>query len=301
MHPNNLLTRVLTPNVLRDWPLPEPDAEGDKETRGRVLVVGGSAEMPGALVLAGTAALRAGAGKLRLATVRSVAAPLAVALPEARVYALHETEDGDIAPRAAERITTLAQSARALVLGPGIRTPEAGAALVRSVLPRLADAATVVLDANALAGLAAAPELLRGLRAILTPHAEEMAGLLGTDKNEIAADPLLAAREAARRFGAVVALKGSETFLVGPDEDAPVYRNRSGNVGLATSGSGDVLAGIIGGLAARGAEPLQAAVWGVSLHARAGDRLAQRMGRLGFLARELLAEIPALMAELGGR
>jgi NAD(P)H-hydrate repair Nnr-like enzyme with NAD(P)H-hydrate dehydratase domain len=81
----------------------------------------------------------------------------------------------------------------------------------------------------------------------------------------------------------------------------PTYCNRAGNVGLATSGSGDTLSGIIAGLAARGAQPLQAAAWGVYLHARAGDRLARRMGRLGFLARELLAEVPALMSELDGR
>jgi NAD(P)H-hydrate repair Nnr-like enzyme with NAD(P)H-hydrate dehydratase domain len=97
----------------------------------------------------------------------------------------------------------------------------------------------------------------------------------------------------------VIALKGRETFIAAPT--GKTYSNRAGNVGLATSGSGDTLSGIIAGLAARGAEPLQAAVWGVYLHARAGDRLARRMGRLGFLARELLAEIPALMSELDGR
>ena len=99
---------------------------------------------------------------------------------------------------------------------------------------------------------------------------------------------------------AVIALKGAETFITAPG-NSKTYCNRTGNVGLATSGSGDTLSGLIVGLAARGASPLQAAVWGVYLHARAGDELAKRMGRLGFLARELLAEVPKLMSELDKR
>jgi NAD(P)H-hydrate repair Nnr-like enzyme with NAD(P)H-hydrate dehydratase domain len=95
-------------------------------------------------------------------------------------------------------------------------------------------------------------------------------------------------------------MKGDETLIAAP-QTRTVYSNRAGNVGLATSGSGDVLAGIISGLAARGAPPLQAAVWGVYLHARAGDELAKRMGRVGYLARELLQEVPALMSLLSGR
>src|SRR5205814_1158949 len=144
------------------------------------------------------------------------------------------------------------------------------------------------------------PEAWRapGGRAVLTPHAGEMAGMLGVAKPSVEASRAGTARAAAERFGAVVALKGAETFVAGPGGE--LFCNRAGNVGLATSGSGDALAGILAGLAARGAEPLQAAVWAVHLHARAGDRLAARMGGLGYLARELLDEVPPLMAELGG-
>lgn len=123
-----------------------------------------------------------------------------------------------------------------------------------------------------------------------------MAGLLQIDKQEILEDPVRCARQAAATYKAVVALKGAQTYIAAPDGE--VYRNMQGNVGLATSGSGDALAGIVGGLAARGCSPLEAAVWGVFLHARAGDRLAKRIGTLGFLARELLAEVPPLMREL---
>jgi NAD(P)H-hydrate repair Nnr-like enzyme with NAD(P)H-hydrate dehydratase domain len=133
-------------------------------------------------------------------------------------------------------------------------------------------------------------------RAVITPHAGEMASCLKEDKAEITGDPGATARRAADLFRCVVALKGAETVIAAPEGEA--YRSRAGNVGLATSGSGDTLGGLIAGLAARGAPPLQAAVWGVYLHARAGDRLARRIGPLGFLARELLGEIPGLMGKL---
>ena len=128
---------------------------------------------------------------------------------------------------------------------------------------------------------------------IVTPHSGEMAAILGRSKEEIKADPQDAALEAASALQAVVAMKGAKTYIAAPD--GRLYLNRYGCIGLATSGSGDTLAGIIAGLAARGADPVQATVWGVYLHARAGDSLAKRIGPLGFLARELLAEIPALM------
>ncbi|MCA1628572.1 MAG: NAD(P)H-hydrate dehydratase, partial [Acidobacteria bacterium] len=136
---------------------------------------------------------------------------------------------------------------------------------------------------------------LRG-RVVLTPHANEMSRLLHLDKSEIAADPQATLRQAVATFAAVVVLKGRETLIAAPH--SKIYCNRAGNVGLATSGSGDTLAGLIAGLAARGAAPLQAAVWGVHLHALAGDKLARKVGQLGYLARELLAEIPLVLNRL---
>ena len=289
---------VLTPELLRRWPLPQPDEDGDKEDRGRVLVVGGALEMPGAVILAATAALRAGAGKLQIATCKSISHAVAVAVPEARVFALAETKDGAIAASAASLLTEHAKEAQALLIGPGMIDKQAVERLMKSVLPKLKDL-TVVLDATALSCFAGAPDLLSRAKvnAILTPHAGEMAGMLKIDKSEVARDPLSIAKSAAKELDSVVALKGRVTYIVAPDGEA--YQNRAGNVGLATSGSGDTLSGIIAGLAARGADPLRAAAWGVYLHAKAGDRLAKKMGRLGFLARELLDEIPALMAQSG--
>jgi hydroxyethylthiazole kinase-like uncharacterized protein yjeF len=294
--------RTLTPALLRRWPLPRPDAAGDKEQRGRVLVVGGAPSLPGAVVLAATAALRAGAGKLQIATPASIALAVGVAVPEALVVALPETRDGALAPAAAAQLVDLANRAGALLVGPGLVGGEAVVKLLARLLPRVSGP-TLVLDAEALPFARAHPEALRALapEAILTPHAGEMASLLDLPKDEVnRAAPEVAVR-AARAFGAVVALKGAETYVAAPAAGAPLYRNRTGNVGLATSGSGDTLSGVVAGLAARGASPQQAAAWAVFLHGTAGDRLARRVGGLGFLARELLAEIPVVMQRLSSR
>jgi hydroxyethylthiazole kinase-like uncharacterized protein yjeF len=254
--------------------------------------------MPGAVILAATAALRAGAGKLQIATCRSIAQSVAVAVPEARVFALPETRAGAIAVSAAEEISERAQEVNAVLIGPGMIDEDAVARLVQKALPQIGKT-TVVLDAAALSCFARSPQCLHGLdcKAILTPHAGEMAGMLGVSKSTATREQSATVRDAARRLRAVVALKGAETHIAAYNIPKS-YCNRAGNVGLATSGSGDTLSGIITGLAARGSTPLQAAVWGVYLHARAGEVLAKRMGRLGYLARELLAEVPALMSKL---
>ena len=289
--------RVVTINaaLLRRWRLPEPDEGGDKEERGRVLIIAGSPEMPGAVILAGVGALRAGAGKLQIATARSVAPLVAVAVPEARVFTLPETDSGALDAGGMPLIAQYVAGARAVLLGPGMIDERATGHFTRALLPHLAEA-TLILDANALNVLADEPDLLKRLdgRAILTPHATEASEISGEDEDSIKDDPAAAALRAARKFGCVVALKGRKTFIAAHDA-AEVYRNTAGNVGLATSGSGDTLAGLIAGIAARGAQPLQAAVWGVHLHALAGERLARRVGRLGYLARELLEEIPGAM------
>jgi len=294
-------TVIINPALLRRWALPQPDEGGDKEERGRALVVGGEGETPGAVVLAAEAALRAGAGKLRVAVPRGIAQTVAAAVPEARVFGLPETGTGVISGRAAGKIVELAGGVQCVLVGPGMIDERAAESLMKKVLPRI-KGATVILDAAALACLKASGRNShpRDSRIVLTPNADEMAGLLGESISSIKRDPPACARRAARDFRAVVALKGEETSIVSPD-GPEIYLNRAGNVGLATSGSGDVLAGLVAGLAARGAEPLRAAVWGVYLHARAGDKLAQRVGPLGYLARELSREVPRLMSELSRR
>ena len=280
--------------LLRGWPLPMPAADGDKEGRGRTLVVAGSAEMPGAAWLAAVAALRAGAGKLVIATAASVAPGLALRMPEARVVALAESAAGGLDATASAAVMELLDKCDALLVGPGMQDE---AALRSAVAEWLASSAefVVILDALAMSAVTL-PQADR--RAVLiTPHAGEMAHLTGLSKPAVLADPERAARDGARRWNAVVALKGARTVIAAPDGRA--WSHEGGNAGLATSGSGDTLAGIAAGLAARGAPLEQAAVWAVALHARAGCELAARLGPLGYLARELPAEIPGLMVRLG--
>lgn len=286
------MARRIDAALLRSWPLPDPKACASKEERGRVLVIGGSVQVPGAAMLSGIAALRAGAGKLQVATSRDAALPMAIALPEAKVFGLPSDAAGAIRALGRDGMQAV-RHARAVLVGPGMD----GGAQTRRVVAAVVEAAqdTVVLDAGAL-DLAA----LRAIRRrrgnpplVLTPHAGEMASLIDADEASIAADPARIARECAQAWGVVLALKGATTHIASPD--GRLWINTTGSVGLGTSGSGDVLAGLIAGLAARGAAPAQAAVWGVHLHAKAGTRLSRRLGLVGFLAREISGEIPGLM------
>ncbi|HEY1228935.1 MAG TPA: NAD(P)H-hydrate dehydratase [Ramlibacter sp.] len=283
----------LDSEALRRWPLPPLNDGADKEARGRVVIIGGSREVAGAVLLAGTSALRVGAGKLVLATVASAAAPLAIAMPEARVIALPETSAGGIDPDGARALGKVVQSARAVLVGPGMMDPTATAELVARLMPALRGRAAV-LDARAM-------DVVTRLRrfdepVLLTPHAGEMAHLSGASKEDVLAEPLRAARQGAATWNAVVALKGPQTTIARPDGGA--WLHEGGNVGLATSGSGDTLAGAIAGLAARGATLEQACAWGVVLHARAGEQLAERLGPVGYLARELPLEMLAVLRGL---
>jgi hydroxyethylthiazole kinase-like uncharacterized protein yjeF len=291
----------VTTELLRNWPLPMPGAEGDKEERGHVLVLGGSREMPGAVILAATAALRAGAGKLTVATGASVAQLVASSMPEARVIGLAESEAGGFLPEAIARLDPLADRVNAILIGPGMQDEAAAAELVHGLLGRMQGSDTaVVLDACAMGTLLHAPGGAQPGVAfrfeqpvIVTPHCGEMAHLTGIAKPDIVAGPDARAVAAAAEWNAVVALKGARTVIASPA--GALWQHEGGNVGLAISGSGDTLAGIIAGLAARGATLEQATCWGVALHARAGERLAERMGVLGYLAREIPDEIPALL------
>ena len=264
---------VVDDDVLRQHPLPDPDDRTSKNERGRVLVIGGTAETLGAVILAGVAALRVGAGKLQLATVPDAQQVVAGAVPEARVIAPHDAHDAVEAVNRSD----------ATVLGVGMLSEPA----LRDPILEHLDGPVLVIDAGALSGYdrRATP------RTILVPNPDEMEDLLGEPFD----DPAEAVRTLSGRYEVTVALRGPETWITAPGE--PVYRFRGGHPGLATSGSGDVLAGAVGGLAARGADPLAAVLHGVAAHGRAGRRLAERIGRLGFLARELLDELPVALDE----
>jgi ADP-dependent NAD(P)H-hydrate dehydratase len=297
MSPSDRAEVVVTPAVLRGWPLPDP---GDgKQARGSVLVVGGSRRTPGAVMLSGLAALRVGAGQLKIATTSSTATAVAVAVPEALVLGLPETNSGEIAESAAEELAELAAGVAAVVVGPGCADLDAARRLVGALLDRLhgADRPVVVLDAFALSVLGS-NDVGLGLdeRTILTPNAGEAAAALGMEPDDVSADLGAAALALCDRFGTTVTVRQAETWTTSPGR--PAYCDQHGNPGLGTSGSGDVLSGAVGGLAARRADPLPAALWAVHVHALAGQRLADRVGPVGYLARELLDELPGLLAAL---
>ena len=279
----------VTPALLRDWPLPE--AGNSKYDRGRVLVVGGAAQTPGAVLLTGLAALRVGAGHLTMAVAAPAAVALAVVVPEAGVVGLPASDGGSVLGNDLGAIANDLDSADVVIVGPGLDDAEQTGLLLRRLLPRLSDDVWLVLDAYALAALPELPDALEAMagRMVLTPNGREARLLLGREPENTQAD----VAEIAQRYAAVVSSQG-----VIADPAGSLWQVNAGHDGLATSGSGDVLAGALGGLLGRRAEGAQAACWATYAHAAAGDRLAARVGRLGFLAREILDELPGILVEL---
>jgi ADP-dependent NAD(P)H-hydrate dehydratase len=279
----------VTPELLAGWPLPETD--DSKYGRGQVVVVGGSRRSPGAAMLSGVSALRAGAGRLTLAVGASVAVAVAVAVPECGVVALDETPMGGVSGFGLPEASDDLRGADAVLLGPGLDDADEAGVMLRELPRFLSDDAIVVLDAfglGVLPDMPGAADRLRG-RLVLTPNKVEAALLLERELGELADD----VAEIARRYGAVVSCFGELA-----DHDGRRWRVGAGEKGLATSGSGDVLAGAIAGLGAGGATPAQAAVWGTWAHQRAGEALAHRIAPLGFLAGELPGELPAVLASI---
>ncbi|MFH5877956.1 NAD(P)H-hydrate dehydratase [Arthrobacter sp. NA-172] len=291
----------VTPTLLRSWPLPATGS--GKLQRGSVLVIGAARKTPGAALLAGTAALRAGAGRLTLAVAESTAVALAVAMPEAGVIGLPETPAGSVRSTGLEALEAELEAADAVLIGPGLDNPEETAQLLRylAARERLPENQSIILDAYALGVL---QQLLPHIepwagRLILTPNRVELGRLLGRDPAELRED----VAEVSDTYHAVVSCQGivarPRDADPGETDSTACWEITTGSGGLGTSGSGDVLAGTIAGLRARGTTDVQAACWGSHLHAAAGDRLASRKGSPGYLARELADELPPLMMELG--
>jgi hydroxyethylthiazole kinase-like uncharacterized protein yjeF len=234
---------------------------------------------------------------LQVATVESRAGELGVALPEALVRPLAETSEGHINPTASEQLFDLAQEADAVLLGPGMTGKAETRALVEAVVSSVKG--HLLLDALALCFVEPDGEPLRVGEppAVLTPNLDELAILLGVDVAQVADDVAAAAQEAAEATGTVVHGGGALSVTAAPD--GRCWRDDHGVAGLGVSGSGDVLAGAVAGLLARGAEPAQAAVWGARLHAEAGNRLAASVGAVGFLAREIVGEIAQALRHIG--
>jgi hydroxyethylthiazole kinase-like uncharacterized protein yjeF len=280
----------VTSELLRQWQL--PDTGSSKDQRGDVLVIGGAERTPGAVQLAGLAALRVGAGRLSLALAAPVAGALAVVTPEAGVAGLPVDSNGSLTGEDLDRIDDWIKSSDVLILGPGLDSAQSARALLSGVLARLGDSTSLVLDAFALgvlAEFAPLPGDLHG-RLVLKPNDTEAERLLGRPLGD---DLVADVSEIAARYDAVVSCSG-----VVADSDARSWRISFGRDGLGTSGSGDVLSGAIGGLLARGASAPQAACWATYLHSAAGERLASRVSKVGFLAREIVDRLPYVLDEL---
>jgi len=279
--------------------LPRYDDNINKGTRGRVLVVAGSTGFTGAAALSAWGAQRIGAGLVTVACAESLNPILGAKLTECMTAPVAEVPGGFISFKAADRILELAAQAKALVIGPGLGRHEETGRLLREILPRLTGA--LVLDADALNFLSAQKGLLSDLRAlkapvILTPHPGEAARLLKTTIAEVEQNRLKVAKQIAAEYNAVAVLKGRHTVIANPQGDARV--NPTGNRGLATGGTGDVLSGILGGLLAQGLSAFDAASTGVYLHGWAGEKASRRFGPDGLLATDLLPILPRLLRQV---
>jgi ADP-dependent NAD(P)H-hydrate dehydratase / NAD(P)H-hydrate epimerase len=273
--------------------IPTRAAGAHKGSNGHALIVAGSPGKPGAALLCALGALRGGAGLVTVAT-----APDARAAVEGRIFeAMYTSADLERPPgEAVATLSALAAGKGAIACGPGIPSTAEARASVRAAVVALA--VPLVLDADALNHIAPEPALLRAARApaILTPHPGEAARLLGMTTAEIQGDRLAAARRLAAASGAIAILKGARTVIAAPDGRAAI--NPTGNPGMASGGSGDVLCGLVAALLCQGLSPYDAACAAVFVHGRAGDLAAARIGSRGLLAHDLAEHLPAAFVSL---
>ncbi|MCC6444861.1 MAG: NAD(P)H-hydrate dehydratase [Armatimonadetes bacterium] len=279
--------------------LPERGKNSHKGTFGQALVVAGSVGMTGAAAMAGESAYRAGAGLVRLALPKSLYPMAGARLTEVIAVPVAETPDGGFSPDALPQLSRWLEESRAVCAGCGLSTHPDTAEFMRA-LARQAPC-PMVIDADGLNGLGPMiGEIIRSRPAptVLTPHPGEMARLLGTSAGEVQSNRLETARSAASEWGAVVVLKGAYTVIAEPGGRTMI--NPTGNPGMATAGSGDVLAGAIAGLLAQGMEAFEAAACGCYLHGRAGDLAAQASGEAGLMATDIGRHLPEAIRTVGG-
>ena len=253
--------------------------------------------MSGASFLAAKSALRVGAGLSYLATPKSLIGQLPP--QEVIYYGLAETGAATIAPQAVSDVEAHLERCSALVLGPGISSNVETIEFVQKLVQKVKKPCVVDADGlNAVAhNVACWPKPAENF--VLTPHPKELSRLIGSSAADIQSDRISAAQKAATKFGCTVVLKGAHTVVAGPGQDVQrVYINPTGNSGMATAGSGDVLSGIIGGLLAQGVAPFEAAVAGVYIHGAAGDMAAQELGAASTVAGDIMTFVPAMIQKL---
>jgi NAD(P)H-hydrate epimerase len=279
--------------------LPPRPADAHKGLFGRVLVVAGSRGMSGAAVLCATGALRGGAGLVQVAVPGEVLPIVAGGNPCYMTAAFPQDLRGRFAAAAIDELIALATSwADVVAIGPGLGQSEATPALLSGMLDRVEQ--TLVIDADGLNALARLPaETWRGHRAkvILTPHPGEFSRLADKPADEVRTRRADLAAEYAAEQSVTLVLKGNGTLVT---DGRRMYRNTTGNPGMATGGTGDVLTGLIAALVGQRLQPFEAAVLGVWAHGRSGDLAAAQLGQTALIATDLLAHLPAALREAGG-
>jgi NAD(P)H-hydrate epimerase len=275
---------------------PRRAPEAHKGTFGHVLVIAGSVGKTGAASLCALAAQRVGAGLVTLAAPASLNDILEVKLTEVMTAPVAETEARSLSEAGLDRLLELTQGKSAVALGPGLGTHPSTQALVRQLLARVQ--VPVVLDADGINALAGQPELLRGAACplVLTPHPGELARLLGCARDRVLADRIPLLQETATGCRLTLILKLARTLIA--DAQGGVTMVPTGNPGMATGGTGDVLTGLIAGLIAQGVPPTLAAWAGTYVHGLAGDLAAGRLGQEAMLAGDLLEALPEAIRQV---
>ena len=285
---------IVLSEVIKRFPKRFPDA--NKGDFGHVLVAGGSYGYTGAPYFASQGALLSGSGLVTLAVGKSIYPILAVKCSEVMVRPFFETKDASLSLFAENDILSFSEKCTSMVMGPGMSMNRETQELVRNIVAK--NTKPLVLDADGLNAFEGHAEKLREALAplVLTPHPGEMARLIGRPKEEIKEARKDIALTFANEYNTVLVLKGQGTVVANPKGD--FYVNDTGNPGMATGGTGDVLAGVIGGFIAQGMEPFEAAVLAVYFHGLAGDEAAKDKGFLSLTATDLLLKLPKVLTAL---
>jgi NAD(P)H-hydrate epimerase len=281
--------------ILKNFPKRAPDS--NKKDFGHVLVIAGSSGYTGAAYLTSQAAILSGSGLVTLAVGKGIYPIMAQKLTEVMVKPFFETRDCSLSLLAEKELLNFSERCTCAAIGPGISQNKETQGLVRSLLGKLGK--PVVLDADGINAFAAGHvDSLKKVTAplILTPHIGEMARLLEKDIDEVKNNRKDIALEFAHQYNIVLVLKGHETIVVGPD--GALYVNATGNVGMATGGTGDVLTGMIASFVGQGMGAFYAAAAGVYFHGLAGDLAAKEKGPLSLVATDLLNKLPEVLKTL---
>jgi len=276
--------------------LPKRPEEGHKGTFGHVFILAGSRGFTGAALLACEAAGRSGVGLVTLGIPYPLADIVAAALLETMTLRLPSTEHEGFSHESLEAALAFADDKQAVVLGPGLSRQPETAAFVHDFAARCP--VPLLIDADGLNALSDNASVLceRTAPTVITPHPGEMARLIGKPTSVVQADREGTAKRLAQELKAIVVLKGRHSIIADPGSYLAI--NPTGNHGMATGGTGDVLSGLLGGLLAQGIEPFDAACLGVWMHGRAGDIAAERMTARGMIARDVISALPDVWREL---